>query len=98
MLREKFKWRSHENESADGKHRGGASSIGVEGHVMGLDYLPISVQRTERPTCDWMVSMKKRAAAKPMPAAIMNIPRKPNKSARNPRETPAEITPISKAP
>lgn len=61
-------------------------------------YLPISVRRTERPICDWMVGMKNRAAVKPMPAAIMNIPRKPNKSARNPRETPAEITPISKAP
>ncbi len=61
-------------------------------------HLPISVQRTERPTCDWMVSMKNNAAAKPIPAAIMNIPRKPNKSDKNPRETPAEITPISKAP
>jgi hypothetical protein len=29
MLGEKFKWRSHENESTDGKHRGGSSSSGL---------------------------------------------------------------------
>jgi hypothetical protein len=37
MLREKFKWRSHENESTDAKHRGGSSCISVEGSVMGLE-------------------------------------------------------------
>jgi len=37
MLREKFKWRPHENESTDAKHRGGSSSISVEGSVMGLE-------------------------------------------------------------
>ena len=37
MLREKFKWRPHENESTDAEHRGGSSSISVEGPVMGLE-------------------------------------------------------------
>jgi len=37
MLREKFKWRPHENESTEAKHRDGSSSISVEGPVMGLE-------------------------------------------------------------
>jgi hypothetical protein len=37
MLREKFKWKSHENESTDAKHRDGSSSSSVEGTVMGLE-------------------------------------------------------------
>jgi len=36
MLRKKFKWRSHENESTDARHRGGSSCSSVEGPVMGL--------------------------------------------------------------
>jgi hypothetical protein len=36
MLREKFKWRSHENESTDAKHRGGSSRISEEIPVMGM--------------------------------------------------------------
>ena len=34
MLREKFKWRSHENESTDAEHRGGATRSSDEGSVM----------------------------------------------------------------
>jgi hypothetical protein len=37
MLREKFKWRTHENESTDARHGGGAASIREEGSVMELD-------------------------------------------------------------
>jgi hypothetical protein len=37
MLREKFKWRTHENESTDARHRDGLSSSSVEGPVMGLE-------------------------------------------------------------
>jgi len=37
MIREKFMWRSHKNESTDAKHRGGSSSSSVEGPVMGLE-------------------------------------------------------------
>jgi len=37
MLREKFKWRPHENESTDAKHRGGSSRSSVEGSVMELE-------------------------------------------------------------
>jgi hypothetical protein len=37
MLREKFKWRSHEKESTDARHSGGSSCSSVEGSVMGLE-------------------------------------------------------------
>jgi len=37
MVREKFKWRSHENESTDAKHRGGATRISDEVSVMGME-------------------------------------------------------------
>jgi len=37
MLREKFKWRTHKNESTDAGHGGGAASSREEGSVMGLD-------------------------------------------------------------
>jgi RNA-directed DNA polymerase len=37
MLREKFKWRSHENESTDAKHRGGATRSSDEVSVMGME-------------------------------------------------------------
>jgi hypothetical protein len=37
MIREKFKWRTHENESTDARHGGGAASIREEGSVMELD-------------------------------------------------------------
>ena len=37
MLREKFKWRSHENESTDAKHRGGATRSSEETSVMGVE-------------------------------------------------------------
>jgi hypothetical protein len=37
MIREKFKWRTHKDESTDAEHRGGAARIREEGSVMGLD-------------------------------------------------------------
>jgi len=37
MLREKFKWRSHENESTDARHRGGSSCISDEVSVMEME-------------------------------------------------------------
>jgi len=41
MLREKFKWRPHENESTDAKHRGGATRSSDE----------VSVTEMERRGC-----------------------------------------------
>ena len=37
MLREKFKWRSHENESTDARHRGGSSCSSDEVFVMEME-------------------------------------------------------------
>jgi hypothetical protein len=37
MLREKFKWRPHENESTEARHRDGAACSSEEGPVMGLE-------------------------------------------------------------
>ena len=37
MLREKFKWRPHEDESTDAEHRGGPTRSSDEGPVMGLE-------------------------------------------------------------
>jgi len=37
MLREKFKWRPHKNESTDAKHRGGATRISDEVSVMEME-------------------------------------------------------------
>ena len=37
MIREKFKWRTHKNESTDAGHGGGAVSSREEGSVMELD-------------------------------------------------------------
>ena len=37
MLREKFKWRTHKDESTEAGHRGGAASSREEGSVMELD-------------------------------------------------------------
>jgi hypothetical protein len=37
MIRKKFKWRTHKNESTDAEHRGGAARIREEGSVMELD-------------------------------------------------------------
>jgi hypothetical protein len=37
MLREKFKWRTHKNESTDAGHRGGAARNREDGSVMELD-------------------------------------------------------------
>jgi hypothetical protein len=37
MLREKFKWRPHENESTDAEHRGGATRSSDEVSVMGME-------------------------------------------------------------
>jgi len=37
MLREKFKWRPHENESTDARHRGGATRSSDEASVMEVE-------------------------------------------------------------
>ena len=37
MSREKLKWRTHEGESTDAEHRGGAARISDEGSVMELE-------------------------------------------------------------
>ena len=37
MIREKFKWKTHKNESTDAGHGGGAARSREEGSVMGLD-------------------------------------------------------------
>ena len=37
MLREKFKWRPHKNESTDAKHRGGATRSSDEVSVMEVE-------------------------------------------------------------
>ena len=37
MIREKFKWMTHKNESTDAGHRGGAARNREEGSVMELD-------------------------------------------------------------
>lgn len=37
MLREKLKWKTHESQSTDAGHRGGATRSSDEGPVMGLE-------------------------------------------------------------
>ena len=37
MIREKFEWRTHENESTDVEHRGGPTRISVEVSVMEME-------------------------------------------------------------
>ncbi len=37
MIREKFKWKTHENESTDAEHRGGATCISEEASVMDVE-------------------------------------------------------------
>jgi len=37
MLREKFKWRPHKNESTDAKHRDGATCSSDEASVMEVE-------------------------------------------------------------
>jgi len=37
MLREKYKWRTHKNESTDAGHSGGAACISEEVPVMGME-------------------------------------------------------------
>ena len=37
MAREKFKWRSHKNESTDARHRGGTTRISDKVSVMGME-------------------------------------------------------------
>ena len=37
MIREKFKWKTHKDESTDAGHRGGAARNREEGSVMELD-------------------------------------------------------------
>ncbi len=37
MIREKFKWRPHKNESTDAKHRGGATCISDEVSVIEVE-------------------------------------------------------------
>jgi hypothetical protein len=37
MIREKFKWRTHENESTDAGHRGGPTRSSEEVPVMGME-------------------------------------------------------------
>jgi hypothetical protein len=37
MIREKFKWRTHKNESTEAEHGGGAASSREESSVMELD-------------------------------------------------------------
>ena len=37
MLREKFKWRPHENESTDARHRDGVASSSDEALVMRVE-------------------------------------------------------------
>jgi len=37
MIREKFKWKTHKNESTDAGHGGGAACSREEGSVMELD-------------------------------------------------------------
>jgi hypothetical protein len=37
MLREKLKWRSHESESTDARHRGGPTRSSDEVPVMGVE-------------------------------------------------------------
>jgi hypothetical protein len=37
MVREKFKWWPHENESTDAGHRGGPARISDEVSVMGME-------------------------------------------------------------
>ena len=44
MIREKFKWRTHKNESTDAGHGGGAARSREEGSVMELDRRDCVVQ------------------------------------------------------
>ena len=37
MLREKFKWKTHKNESIDAGHRGGVTRSSIEVSVMGME-------------------------------------------------------------
>jgi hypothetical protein len=37
MIREKFKWRTHKNESTDAEHRDGSSCISEEVLVMRME-------------------------------------------------------------
>ena len=53
MLREKFKWRIHKNESTDAGHGGGAARIRGEGSVMELDRRDCVVQLYFRVNQKW---------------------------------------------
>jgi len=37
MIREKFKWRTHKNESTDAEHRGGPTRSNVEVSVIEME-------------------------------------------------------------
>lgn len=37
MIREKFKWRAHKNESTDAEHSGGSPRMSDEVSVMGME-------------------------------------------------------------
>ena len=48
MIREKFKWRTHKDESTDAEHRGGAIRSSDEGSVMELERRDRIVQPKSR--------------------------------------------------
>ena len=53
MIREKFKWRTHKNESTDAGHGGGAVSSREEGSVMELDRRDCVVQLYSQVNQKW---------------------------------------------
>lgn len=51
MRREKFKWRTHKDESTDAEHRGGAARSSEEASVMGVE---------RRGCIDWLYDVVNR--------------------------------------
>jgi len=53
MLRETFKWKTHENQSTDAKHRGGLVCSSAEASVMGVERRDQIVQRMKWTNQRW---------------------------------------------
>ncbi len=59
MLREKFKWRTHKNESTDAEHSGGPPRSSDEVPVMGMEQRGRVIQPDLRINQKWEESLKK---------------------------------------
>ncbi len=52
MLREPFKWRTHENQSTEAEHSGGVMCSSVEGAVMVLEQRHDLIRLAEGDNCE----------------------------------------------